>query len=159
MFSLRSSSAAYVRVLANPNPDLLPSTFASCLPAGSSVGNIANTGSFKQTSTSRSVCIDESRAASKYRIASPSANPPPNPPPANSGFLGNDGLIGRLGGSSTRNCSPCCCLFMFPKQVVVKVHRVLVTAGQFLELLFYRWCRLNPPLQNADLALNLSLTF
>src|SRR5260221_7472777 len=74
----------------------------------SNVGTRASTGSRSEISTSRSVYRDLSLAAIRYTIPSPRTSPPPNPPPAKYDFFGKDGLLGRVGGSRTLNCSLCC---------------------------------------------------
>src|SRR5260370_13129597 len=78
------------------------------LLANSNIGTIARTGNFKKSSTSLSVCMDLSISAIKYSNPIPRTNPPPNPPPVKYDFFGKEGFSGRLGGSSTRNCSLCC---------------------------------------------------
>ena len=58
------------------------------------VGTIVNTGSFKDSSTSRSEYMALSRIASRYKIPTANANPPANPPPRNMINFGKEGVDG-----------------------------------------------------------------
>src|ERR1700683_4804293 len=87
----RAQSAPDACKLPPPNNSVLLS-----LCGTSNSGTVESTGKFKQTSTSLSVCMDLSKSAIKYMIASANAKPAPKPAPANYERFGKDGLSGEL---------------------------------------------------------------